>query len=303
MKDRPIAIIGAGIVGTAVGEALESRGFKIAVVSARTESSLARAGARLGARLTSDPVDAAKSGDIIFITTPDDSVRQVCEDIAANGGFDSNDTVFHMSGALGLSALGGAIHYGAHVGSIHPMQTFSDIDAAVASLPGSVFGVTAEGETLSLAEEIVSVLGGESFLIRDEDKPIYHVAACAISNYLVSLVHYGEKLYGEIGVSKETADKAFMPLLRSTINNIEKKGTPASLTGPIARGDAETVRTHLRAMETAAPWAISLYKELGAYTIKVALEKGSISREKAAELKEIMEGENCRQMLRGERRV
>lgn len=288
MKDRPISIIGAGIVGTAIGEALESRGFKITAVSARSQSSLDQAGARLSARLTSDPADAARSGDIIFITTPDDSIRQVCEDIAANGGFDTSDTVFHMSGALGLDALGGAAHYGARVGSIHPMQTFSDIDTAVASLPGSVFGVTAEGETLSLAEEIVSVLGGEAFLIRDEDKPIYHAAACAISNYLVSLVNYGEALYSAIGIPKEMADKAFLPLIRSTITNIEKKGSAQSLTGPIARGDAETVRRHLLAMEAAAPWAVSLYRELGEYTIKVAVEKGGITGERAAVISSIL---------------
>lgn len=291
MKDRPIAIIGAGIVGTAIGEALELRGFNVAAVSARSQASLDRAGAHLSARIYSESVDAAKAGDIIFITTPDDSVRQACEDIAANGGFDSNDTVFHMSGALGLNALGGALHYGAKVGSIHPMQTFSDIETAIDSLPGSVFGITAEGETLSLAEEIVSVLGGEPFVISDEDKPIYHAAACAVSNYLVSLVHFGEQLYADIGIPKETADKAFMPLIRATVENISKKGTASSLTGPIARGDADTIRRHLSAMEKTSPWAVSLYRELGAYTIKVASEKGTISRETAAEILKTLEGE------------
>jgi predicted short-subunit dehydrogenase-like oxidoreductase (DUF2520 family) len=288
MQDRLISIIGAGIVGTAIGEALEARGFKIAAVSARSQASLERAGAHLSARVTSDSVDAAKSGDIIFITTPDDSVSQACEDIAANGGFDSNDTVFHMSGALGLNALGGALHYGAKIGSIHPMQTFSDIETAVDSLPGSVFGITAEGETLTLAEEIVSVLGGESFLIRDEDKPIYHAAACVVSNYLVSLVHFGEQLYGDIGIPKETAKKAFMPLIRATVENIGKKGTTPSLTGPIARGDADTIRRHLAAMEKTSPWAVSLYRELGAYTIKVAVEKDGINREQAAVISSIL---------------
>jgi predicted short-subunit dehydrogenase-like oxidoreductase (DUF2520 family) len=289
MRNRPIVIIGAGVVGTAIAETLEARGFNLAAVSARSQASLERAEARLNTRVTPDSLDAAKSGDIIFITTPDDSIRQTCEDIAANGGFDSNDTVFHMSGALGLNVLGGAVHYGAKVGSIHPMQTFADIDTAITALPGSVFGVTAEGETLSLAEEIVSVLGGEPFVISDEDKPIYHAAACAVSNYLVGLVHFGEQLYGDIGVPKETADKAFMPLIRATVNNIEKKGTAAALTGPISRGDVDTIRKHLAAMDGTSPWAVSLYRELGVYTIKVALEKGTISRDKAAELEKVLE--------------
>lgn len=291
MKDRPISIIGAGVVGTAIGEALESRGFSVAAVAARSQASRDRAGAHLSARITADSIDAARSGDIIFITTSDDLIQTTCEDIAANGGFDANDTVFHMSGALGLDALGGAAHYGARTGSIHPMQTFPDVDAAVGALPGTVFGVTAKGETLALAEEIVFALGGEPFLISDEDKPIYHAAACAISNFLVALVHYGEALYGEIGIPKETADKAFLPLIRTTVNNIEKKGTAASLTGPIARGDADTVRRHLQAMEGAAPWAVSLYRELGAYTIKVAAEKGSIGEEQAVALNKILEVE------------
>ncbi len=292
MKEQQVSIIGAGIVGTAVGKALESRGYKIAAVSARSQASLDRAGSYLNAHETTSVVEAAKLGNLIFITTSDDYIQEACEEIALNGGFDTDDIVFHMSGALSLSVLDAAKSKGAQTGSLHPLQTFATIDAAIDNLPGSVFGVTAHDEALSVAEDIVQVLGGIAVLVNDEDKVVYHAAACVVSNYLVSLVHLGESLYGEIGIPGNIAGKAFKPLLKGTVDNIEKYGAAQSLTGPIARGDIGTVRKHLEALARTAPWALPVYCELGAYTAQVAVEKGSIDKETALKLIEVLKGKD-----------
>jgi predicted short-subunit dehydrogenase-like oxidoreductase (DUF2520 family) len=143
MRNRPIAIIGAGIVGTAVGACLQSRGHNIAAVASRTQASLDRAASYLDAHATTDVTEAARLGDLIFITTSDDFIKEVCDHIAARGGFTSEDIVFHMSGALSLDALDAAERYGAKTGSMHPMQAFATVESAIERLPGSVFGVTA----------------------------------------------------------------------------------------------------------------------------------------------------------------
>ena len=87
--------------------------------------------------------------------------------------------------------------------------------------------------------------GGRPFLVSGEDKALYHAAACMASNYLVTLMFLVEEIYGRIGLSREEAIRAFWPLVKGTFVNIESKGTIASLTGPIARGDGGTVRKHL----------------------------------------------------------
>jgi predicted short-subunit dehydrogenase-like oxidoreductase (DUF2520 family) len=293
MRERPVSIIGAGIVGTAMGKLLESRGYEIAAVAARTQTSLDRASSYLDAHATNDVAEAARLGDIIFITTSDDYVQAACEDIAARGGFTVDDFVFHTSGALPLSALGGAKHAGARVGSIHPMQAFATIDGAIDSLPGSVFGVTAEDEALMVASDIVRDLGGEVIVVKDEDKALYHAAACAVSNYLVTLFDYAESLYQVIGVPEDIARQAFMPLLKGTVDNIAKLGPAQALTGPIARGDVGTITRHLEAIDRSAPWAGPIYRELGSYTVKVAMEKGSVDEASARALLETLKrGEN-----------
>lgn len=288
MRERTISIVGAGIVGTAIAKLLQSRGYKIAAVAGRTEASLDRASSHIDAKATNDVVEAARLGDIIFITTKDDSVKHVCETIAAHGGFTSDDIVFHTSGALPLMVLGGAKHLGAQVGSIHPMQAFANINSAIENLPGSVFGVTAEDEALVVADDLVRALGGTVIKIADKDRALYHAAACAVSNYLVSLVDFSTALYEAIGVPEDQARQAFLPLLRGTVDNIAKLGPAQALTGPIARADVGTVIRHLKAIDESAPWAGRLYREMGIYTVKVAIEKGTVDEAAAHALLEAL---------------
>ena len=119
----------------------------------------------------------------------------------------------------------------------------------------------------------------------DEDSAaLYHAGAVAVSNYFVALVHYGLKFYQALGADRKEALKAVLPLIKGTLHNIETLGIPDALTGPIMRGDAETVQDHLAAMQQRSPDLIGLYKELARQTVEVARDKGSIDRQKADEL-------------------
>lgn len=287
VREGKISIVGVGTVGTAIGHILQQKSYQITAIAARTEETLKRAHFFLSAFSTCDVVEAAKAGDLIFITTSDDQIETVCQEIAEGGGFSPGDAVFHMSGALPTGVLKSALAKGAKTGSIHPMQTFAGIEGAIKNIPGSVFGITAGGDLLLVAREIVEALGGEGVEVKDEDKAIYHAAACAVCNYFVTLVHYGEDLYQSLGIPKEVALKAFLPLLKGTLANLERYGTTKALTGPIARGDVGTIEKHLDALKSSLPEKVDLYKLLGRETVKVALEKGTITEEKAKTLMEI----------------
>jgi predicted short-subunit dehydrogenase-like oxidoreductase (DUF2520 family) len=142
---------------------------------------------------------------------------------------------------------------------------------------------------LTEADGIIEALGGAKVMVKDEDKAVYHAAACVVSNYLVSLVHLGEGLYGEIGIEAAMARQAFAPLIEGTVANIERLGPAAALTGPIARGDVGTVARHLEALQRTAPWALPAYREMGLYTVRVAAAKGTVDENTAMELNRLLE--------------
>ncbi|MDD5476357.1 MAG: DUF2520 domain-containing protein, partial [Syntrophales bacterium] len=196
MEKGSVAIIGAGKVGTATGYLLASKGYQVAALADVSEEALSRALAYTGGRACTDAAEAASLANTVFITTTDEAISSVCRYIAERGALGPGKRVVHMSGAGGLDLLETARRSGAFVASIHPLQSFVDVAAVIASLPGSTFAITAQDEIREWAVGIVTALGGIPFFVNDEDKPLYHAAACVASNYLVSLMHIVTKLYG-----------------------------------------------------------------------------------------------------------
>ncbi len=282
-----VSIIGAGAVGTGMGILLSQRGYTIAGVASRTLISAQRAAARLSCPACEQPEEAARRADIVLITTSDRAIGAVAAAIAGRGGFRTGQTVIHMSGSLTAAVLAPAQQAGARILSLHPLQSCADADRAVANLPGSVFSLEGDREALPLGKRLVTDLGGEYFVISPDAKPLYHAAACVASNYLVSLVDLSRRLMQAAGMEAEMAAHALDPLIKGTLENINDKGIPGALTGPIARGDFSTVRDHLRAMAVAAPHLEETYRALGRYTAGVAGRKGSIDARKVALFTEI----------------
>jgi predicted short-subunit dehydrogenase-like oxidoreductase (DUF2520 family) len=271
---RKVAIIGAGKVGTSLAFHLERKGYSIVAVASRTEKSLERARNYLKAGLfTLNLTEAASAGEVIFISTNDDAISKVAKKIARGGGFRKGQFVYHLSGACSLTVLKPAENAGSFVGSIHPLQTFPNIEAGITRIPGTVFGITAQGKGLEIAKELVEAVGGKPVEVREEDKPLYHAAACIACNYLDALMYVAFKFYEAIGIEKREAWQAMKPLVEATLSNIEAKGAVEALTGPIARGDVETVRKHLQTIENTLPHFLPFYKEMGKVTLKVAKEK------------------------------
>jgi predicted short-subunit dehydrogenase-like oxidoreductase (DUF2520 family) len=135
---------------------------------------------------------------------------------------------------------------------------------------------------------VVRDLGGVPFFISDADKSLYHAAACIASNYLTTLIHMVEEIYQSLGLSREDTIRAIWPLVMGTIANIEAKGTAQALTGPVARGDAGTVRKHADAVRQKLPALLPAYSALGILTADLGLKKRTLSFETARLIKEIL---------------
>jgi len=277
-----IGFIGAGTVGTALATRLSQKGARITAASSRNLISAERLASSLPhCHAYSSPQEVADVAELIFITTPDDAIAEVANEVHWHPG----ESVVHCSGAHSLDILKPVNQAGANVGSFHPLQTFADINQAVENLPGSTFAIEAEEPLLSTLKELTSLLDGNWIELKPGDKVVYHAAAVFACNYMVTLVELATDLWQTLGVPQKEATKALIPLLRGTVNNINNIGLPDCLTGPISRGDLGTISKHLTALKDKNPSLLAAYKQLGLHTIPIALEKGKINEHKAEELK------------------
>ena len=291
--NRPaIAVIGAGKVGSALGILLQRQGYPVTGVASRTVASAEKLAGKLGCRAYALPEEATRAAGLVFITTPDRVIGEVAATISAANGFKAGQVVAHTSGAHSAAVLTGVQETSALAVSIHPLQSFAGVEAAIDNLPGSYFALEGDEAAMAVAGQVVQDLGGRAFTLAAEAKPLYHAAACIASNYLVSLMHFASGLYGNFGLGRQEAFQALLPLVEGTIKNIGRVGPVAALTGPVARGDGNTLEDHLAAFKRLGSRGIDLYRHLGRYTVNVALEQGSISSQQAAELKQILKEEN-----------
>jgi predicted short-subunit dehydrogenase-like oxidoreductase (DUF2520 family) len=283
-----VVIIGTGRVGTAMSSLLSSRGYAVMVVADPSRSARERAASLSGAQPTADPVAAAGQADIVLITTPDDIIEETCRVITDSGLELSGKKFIHMSGALSLDALGTAQRAGADVLSVHPLQTFADLQGALDALPGSAFGVTCAPGLRKWAQQFVSDLDGRVQFIEDTDKVIYHAAAVLASN-LLAMVEYGaQSIARELGFSDEDFTAAFMPLARATLDNVARLGPVGALTGPLARGDVGTVREHLRALEGFDTELATMYKTVCLWGLRLVEERGDIEPDVIEEMRNLL---------------
>ncbi len=287
-----VGIIGAGRVGSTVGYILGEKGYRLCGVCNRSVASTKRAARDLGTRAFDNPVQLAAESTLVLLTTPDDHIEGVCRRIAREGGFRPGQVVVHMSGALGSDCLDTAAREGAYPVSIHPLQTFVSFEKRN-DLGGVFCAVEGHPRALPVARRLVRDLGGRFVEIDPKAKVLYHAAAVVACNYLVGVLDFATELFAATGVDRDEALKALLPLVKGTVDNLERVGIPAALSGPLARGDVETVKAHLseiQAYEARAgndfQWSL-VYRTLGRKTLAVARARG-LDREAAERLENLL---------------
>ncbi len=281
-----IGFVGAGKVGPALALLLQRAGYSIAGVASRTDESANKLAERLNCSALSKE-DVARCSGVLFITTPDDSIAAVAQEIADKGAFQPGQVVLHMSGAHTARLLEPASRQGAITLSVHPIQSFASVEQAINLIPGTYFSIEGDRRGYQFAEEMVEKLGGYHFKLDADSKVLYHAAASVASNYLVGLLNTALELLAAANVPADVRLPAFLPLVEGTLNNINNLGIPQALTGPISRGDCGTVKKHLDGMKE-LPELLSVYQTLGLVTVGVALNKGTIDEKQAAALRTLL---------------
>jgi len=258
----------------------------------RAAAQAARAAAGCGT-VFDTAADCARAGDIVFITTPDDVIAPICSDLAQQKALEPGTMVFHLSGALSSDILTQAKQAGAVVGSIHPLQSFAPYEPGQPN-PFEGINVSVEGDpdAVSLGKDIATALGALSFAIPTESKTLYHASAVVASNYLVTLVRFALTLLMKTGLREDVAFEILSPLIQGTLFNLGSRGCTRALTGPVVRGDHETVSRHLADIGEKIPEFSTLYRLLGAHTLDIAKAGNGLPEEAEKILSRLFNGLN-----------
>lgn len=270
-----IGMIGAGAVASALAPALAAAGYPVRVVwSRRAERAAVLAACLPDCHAVSTPQAVVDQAAVTFLAVPDDAIEPVCAALR----WTPAHAVVHCSGALGRAPLATADAAGAQTGVFHPLQTFA---GGPVSLTGVSIAIEAPEPLATTLVQMAQAIGGQPLRLTSADWPRYHVAAVFASNYVVSLVALSVQLLQNLGLSPGEALARLLPLLRSTVDNLARIGLPHALTGPIARGDQQTVMRHLAILED-EPLARAAYLALAQATVPVAEARAAGQPERLA---------------------
>jgi predicted short-subunit dehydrogenase-like oxidoreductase (DUF2520 family) len=280
-----VGVIGAGRVGTALAVAMRRAGHRIAAASAVSSASRERIDRYLSGTPVLQPADVIAAADLVLLTVPDDALAGLVRGLAATGAPLTGRMLAHTSGRHGLAVLDPATDLGALPLALHPVMTFTGRPDDVDKLAGICFGVTAPTVLRPAAEVLVMEMGGEPVFIAEADRGLYHAALAGAANHLVTQVVQAEDLLTRAGVAQPA--RMLGPLLSAALDNALRFGD-AGLTGPVARGDAETVAGHVDALRADAPEALPAYLALARLTATRALASGMLSAPDAQRLLDVL---------------
>ncbi len=266
-RSETLGIVGAGSVGQAFGQLLAPE-FAVLMAS-RSGASEAAKFAGGGARAVTIE-DLATASDCIVVAVPDRAVPEVAARISGRG----PGVVLQTCGSLGPSDLGPVLGRRTSCATFHPLQTFPDPAAGAAALRGSVFGVCGTGAAAAWCDRLAGLLGGSVVAVPEDRLPVYHAAAVIASNCAVVLADAALELMELAGVDRDAAARAVRPLMESSVGNALTMNAGQALTGPVARGDADTVRRHLDAMKGLPAPLRELYRKFGQHLLPLAVRRG-----------------------------
>ncbi len=278
-RQKPtISIVGAGRLGQAFAVALQQCGYPISALVARHQQKAEKAARNLTnptLALSANRLAELPATELVLISTPDDVIEELAVTLADLNRSGKGRVVLHTSGALSSQVLAPLAKKGFQTGSLHPLVSVSEPLTGARALHRAFFCVEGSLRAKGLAKAIVLDLGGRSFTIATEKKTLYHTAALTASPQLTALFDIAVELLSSCGLTKKQAQRVFMPLLESTVNNLKTSTPQAALTGTFARGDVETVRRHIKALSgNDLAEVLQIYKLLGKHSLELAKKNG-----------------------------
>ena len=260
-RERSITLVGAGNLAHALGPALKAAGYRVEVIAGRGNPESQRRAAGLARRLRAKAVrveEIRPVSEIIWLLHTDDALAGTAAMLARNPGW-KGKTVFQSSGALSSDVLAPLKKAGAHTASLHPMMTF--VPGTRPDFKQVPFAVEGDRQAVAVARAVVRKLGTEAFEIGRSAKVLYHALGSFSSPMIVATLVTAERVGRAAGLTQAQTRKVMGPILQQTLKNYLERGPAAAFSGPIKRGDLETVRRHLRKLKGVAA-ASDVYRAL-----------------------------------------
>jgi predicted short-subunit dehydrogenase-like oxidoreductase (DUF2520 family) len=268
-----IGIVGAGAVAQTLGRALAAHGAKIVALASRDMTHAAAAAGFIGGQIrVVDTATLATVSSHIVIATADTAIRSVAESVAS---VMTRGVVVHTCGGCGLADLASLREKGIACGVWHPLQTFPAPEVRPESLAGNYYAVSGDPDAVQWAQQTTRLIAGQPITIDPETLSLYHAGAALASNGIVAIVDGALAMLVAAGVDRREALAAIAPLCRRSLDNVLAVEPEAALTGPVARGDARTVRNHLAALKDRGQLQLPLYREIARALIGIARRRGA----------------------------
>ena len=281
-----VGVVGAGRVGAVLAAALRAAGHEIVAAAGESDASRARIDDLLPGVPTLKPTAVSRACDLLLLTVPDDMLGNVVTTLSDAGAIRPGQYVVHTSGRHGLEVLRPAADLGARVVAMHPAMTFSGTAIDLDRLSGCVFGLTAGATERPIAESLVADLGGTPMWVPEEMRTLYHAGLAHGANHLVTLVTQAMEMLAAAGADDPAG--TLRPLLTAALDNALEHGD-AALTGPIVRGDVNTVRAHLADIRANAPQTLTSYVVLARNTLDRAVTDGRVLPIRAAAILRVLD--------------
>ncbi len=264
-----INIIGAGKLGKSIAKLIvKNQAGSIQGICNSSLHSSQEAVSFIGAGMPFHEIDDLPSADITFITVPDDKIKDICDKLSHAKNFPSSSVVVHCSGLLTSDILNAARYKGCSVASIHPMRSFAEPKISVEQFIGTYCAIEGSVEAEKIIGDIFQKIGGKIIHIEKNNKSFYHAAGVIASNYLITLTHHAIESLKNAGIEHEKSVDMILNLMTGTLINLSKTKSPTeSLTGPIKRGDVETIKKHMLAIQNSN--LKKLYTVMGELTLNL----------------------------------
>jgi predicted short-subunit dehydrogenase-like oxidoreductase (DUF2520 family) len=279
-----VGVVSAGRVGSVLGAALAQAGHTVVGASGVSRESVRRAAELLPDVPLLPPDEVARRADLVLLAIPDDVLAGTVRGLAAVQALRAGQIVVHTSGAHGVDVLAPAAEVGALPLALHPAMTFAGRPEDLQRITACSFAVTADPAdeaAWSVGEALVVEIGADPVRVPQAARPLYHAALTHGANHLVTLVAECADLLRAAGINP--AERLLGPLLSAALDNALRHGDRA-LTGPVARGDVGTLRTHLRVLAETEPAALPAYRALAERTAQRALAAGLLPQQAAADI-------------------
>ncbi|MDQ2795962.1 MAG: DUF2520 domain-containing protein [Actinomycetota bacterium] len=278
-----VGVVGTGRVGSTLGAALARAGHEIVAVSGVSAESRDRAARMLPGAPVLPPDETVAAADFVLLAVPDDVLRLLVSGLADAGAWREGQLVAHTSGSHGIGVLDPAAARGVLALALHPVMTFAGRAEDLDRLDGAAFGVTALDDLRVVAESLVLEMGGEPVWVPEPARPLYHASLSIASNHLVTLVNDSMSLLSGAGVAEPA--RLVAPLLSASLDNVLRLGD-AALTGPVSRGDTETVRKHVSTL--AGSDILPSYLAMARRTAQRAVAAGRLTADQFAAVDEAL---------------